>query len=58
MIISEAIQYAKRNGLGMPGYAPKTAKFVLVCDSDSGDTPVEDDFSFEIIGDPDDKKNK
>ena len=57
MIVTELIKYAQRNGLGIPGFAPKTAKYALLCNTSIGNTPAEKDFSVTVLGDPDDQKN-
>lgn len=57
MIISEVIPYSQRNGLGVPGFAPRTAKYVINCKTKKNKTPVEKDFSVTVLGNVEDKKN-
>lgn len=57
MFIEQLTLYAEHKELGVPGYAPKAAKFALVCNTPSGQTPLEDDFSIISLGDCNDKKN-
>ncbi len=57
MPVQKLITYAKRNGLGQPGFGPKSAKFVLICDTEIGETPKEADFSVIELGDAENRRN-
>ena len=58
-MIPKLIAYAERNiQQSSPGFAPRSAKFVLLCDAKNGADPVESDFSVSVLGNENDKKNQ